>query len=178
MGIWDVVKTAGAAVLSVACPAAIPLIAVANKFLPDDKQLDANTVTGDQLTAARESLPPDARVEIDRIAASIEIAKEENFTARYVAAAAADGQSTRPKIARDMSYTLCFVTVLFASGYFTGFIKSDTVTWEVFGILVGTPAAVLLAYFGVLRKEHAQRNGFEQKGLLGMAAGVLGKFNK
>lgn len=176
MGIWDVVKGLGTAAVSVMCPAAIPVIAAVNKFLPKEAQLDVNTATGDQLTSARESLPPEARVEIDRIAAKIEIAKEENFTARYTAAAAADGQSTRPAIARDMSRTLCFVTILFAAGYFTGFIKSDTVTWEVFGILVGTPAAVLLAYFGVLRKEHAQRNGVKEKGLLGMAAGVLGKF--
>lgn len=174
MGLMDWLKPL-AGVASVLIPGVAPVLAAVNAFLPEGEKLPPEA-TGRQIMDAYEKMPPEDRVKIEEIAASVTIAQEENFTSRYTTMTKADGQSSRAAIARQMSLTLCGVILLFAYGFLSESLGSDSMTWQVFGLLVGTPASILLAYFGVLRKEHAQRNSIAPKGLLGMVAGALGKF--
>ena len=178
MGVWDVIKGVGTAAVSIMCPAAIPVIAAVNKFLPEDKQLDVNTATGEQLTAARESLPPEARVEIDRIAASVTIAQEEGWTERYKAQCDADGQSTRPQIAMLMA-KMMMVPYIGIGIAMTYAIAAELVEladmWPTLLAYLSVPMGILNKYFGELRKEQANRLEVKQPGLIESIGSLFGK---
>lgn len=178
MGVWDVIKGVGTAALSVVCPAAIPLIAIANKYLPEEAQLDVNTATGEQLMSARESLPPAARVEIDHIAASVTIAKEEGWTERYKAQCVADGQSTRPKIAYLMAWMLAipYVLIGLAMGWAIYSKQVDLADmWPTLLAYLSVPMGILNKYFGELRKEQSNRLEVKPASLLGSIGKMFGK---
>jgi hypothetical protein len=173
MSIWKTIANIGTAAVATVFPAAAPLIPLVNKLLPDDKQLP-ETATGTELAQAYESLPPEQRVEIDRIAASITIAQEEGWTERYAAMCQADGQSTRPKIALMMAQVLCFEILAFTVWCFVCQDQmNNPILWTVFASLTAVPGGLLGKYFGELRREQGQRLGVNAGGLL---AGVARMF--
>lgn len=121
---------------------------------------------------------PDAYIKIKEIEAQnasqlaewqyrekVEIAQTD--TERIKAMAAADGQSTRPKIALMMAKVLSFEILAFTVLCFwqPKMLESQSI-WLVFGVLTGTPAGVLMKYFGELRKEQANRLQVPQVGLI------------
>ena len=175
MSIWSTIATVGAGALATVFPPALALIPVINKLLPADAQL-TDDASGDDMMKAYTGLSSADRVEVDRIAASIEIQTVKSQAEVMVAQAAADGQSTRPKIAWAMAQVLSFEIIAFTV---MCIINPDqmknTILWTVFATLVATPTTILLKYFGDLRKEQGNRCGVQPAGIIGTLSSLLKK---
>jgi hypothetical protein len=175
MSIWSAIAKVGAGALATVFPPALALIPVINKLLPADKQLPADA-SGSQLMNAYDGLPPEARIEIDKIAASIEIQTVKSQAEVYIAQAAADGQSTRPKIAWAMAQVLSFEIIVFTMMCFKDPAQmDDSILWTVFATLTATPAGLLWKYFGELRKEQGNRTGVQNTGIIGTLTSLIKK---
>ncbi|WP_321367884.1 hypothetical protein [uncultured Desulfuromusa sp.] len=154
-------------------PGGSAAIELVNAFLPEDKKLP-ETATGGDVISAVDSLPAEQRASLFEKQIDLEIAQEEGWTDRYKAMCAADGQSTRPKIAYMMAQVLCFEILAFTVWCFIYPEQMrNPVLWTVFGTLTGVPAGVLTKYFGDLKKEQQNRLGSSNKGPI---AGILAKF--
>lgn len=163
-----------AAVAASFVPGGSAAIELVNAFLPEDKKLP-ETATGGDIISAVDSLPAEQRASLFEKQIDLEIAKEEGWTDRYKAMCAADGQSTRPKIALMMAKVLCFEILAFTVWCFWYPDQmQNPVLWTVFGTLTGVPAGVLTKYFGDLRREQANRLGMVGKGPLGGLLSKLG----
>ncbi len=116
------------------------------------------------------------KVEIQRLVTQTVIAKEEGWTERYKAMVAADGQSTRPYIAKMMAWALLIPYILIGCAMTWAIIDAQVMIedmWETLGAYLLIPMGLLRAYFGELRKEQGQRLGMAQPtGLLGSLLGI------
>tara|TARA_R110001583_G_scaffold34551_1_gene115876 strand:- start:25867 stop:26415 length:549 start_codon:yes stop_codon:yes gene_type:complete len=152
----DILTTA-ATVTGLINPALGAAIGAVNGLLPKDKQLPI-TATGNDVAQMVEQLPPEQRASLMEREIDLAIAREDGWTERYKAMTQADGQETRAAIVRMMARVLVFEILAFTVLFFwqPDVVNSEQV-WLIFGVLTGTPATVLLNYFGNLRREHAQR---------------------
>ena len=157
MGFLDVLKTIGSTAVSLFVPGGPAIVAAVNAVLPEDRKLPA-TATGQDIQNASDSLPPEVQVELGQQDVDLELGLDRGWTERVKAMSKADGQSTRPKIAHEMSQVLAFEICAFTVWCFLYPEQmSNPVLWTVFGVLTGVPAAILNKYFGELRKEAANR---------------------
>lgn len=154
-------------------PGGPAVIEAVNAFLPEDKKL-TDTSTGTDIMAAVDKLPPEHQASLMEKKIDLEIAQEEGWTERYSAMCAADGQSTRPRIAVMMGQVLCFEICAFTVWCFVYPEQmTNPVLWTVFGTLTAAPAGLLGKYFGELRKEQQNRIGSPKAGPL---SGLMAKF--
>ncbi len=167
MHLWDIVRTIGTGVIaSVAGPAAPLILGVINAALPKDKQLPKNA-TGQQAQDAISALPAAERAQVmdKQLDVNITEIKESHSTVRMMLESdVANPQSTRPRIALGAFHVIAFsiisTTVMWA--YAVGIkdavmVKTIMDGWPFIVGVNGTLATLLLAYFGVLRKEHKQK---------------------
>lgn len=173
MNIGKILKSVGMGLVR-EIPGADAIIGIVNGFLPADKKLPAEA-TGTQVQSAIDGLPEKDRASVMSKEIDLKIAEEEGWTDRYTAMVKADGQSSRARIAVMMAQILCFEIAAFTVWAFVYPEQmNNPVLWTVFGVLTGTPAGVLMKYFGELRKEQGQRLGASSGG----SAGILSSLSK
>jgi len=177
--IFDAVKGPLASVAVSMIPFGPQLLGVVNALLPDDKKLP-ETATGSQIADAVESLPPEQRASLMEKRIDLQIAREEGWTDRYKAMTAADGQSTRPRIALMMAWSVVAVIGLFtaAIAYQTAQnglsgLSDAAEAWPLIAALLGIPSGLLGKYFGEIRREQAQRLGVDKSGLVAGLSKIL-----
>lgn len=162
MNIKEILKTVGTAALSTH-PLGLAAIPLLNKFLPSDKQLNANS-TGQQAVQFISELSGAQKAQIEL--AEIELAKTDiqGQTDRYIAMTKADGQETRAKIVDKAMNALIAISVLFmcavAYVYATAgaAVAFSTEMAIVFATVSATFAYVVRAYFGDLKVETTSRH--------------------
>jgi len=170
--IFDSIKGPLASVAASLIPGGPLILGAVNALLPDDKKLPQDA-TGSQIADAVESLPPEQRASLMEKRIDLQIAREEGWTDRYKAMTAADGQSTRPRIALMMAWAVVSVIGLFtvAIAYQTAQnglsgLSDAAEAWPLIAALLGIPSGLLGKYFGELRREQAQRLGVDKTGLV------------
>ena len=178
MNIGGMLKTVATGIVS-SFPGGSAVLGLVNAFLPNDKQLPIDA-TGLQVESAYKLLPPADQVRIASKEIDLGVTQEEEFSKRMSAMSKADGQSTRPKIAYIMARVLFIEIVLFSIVMVYAIVdgKSELIRsledlWMLFGVLTGTPATILVHYFGVLRKEQHARVG-QKSGIMGVIAQFRG----
>ena len=181
-------KTAGAAALTTVFPAAAPVLAAVNKFLPDDQQLPA-TATGDQVKDAISALPADKRAEVMAMQFDVEKVniQESHQTARAMFQADENSKhTTRPKIALGAFRVVSFVAILIVSVWAVAVLtgKQDLAKtiqdgWPFVLAVIGPFVGWLNRYFGILKLEHQNRlNAANQQPIQGGIAGLISAFKK
>jgi hypothetical protein len=154
--------------LSVAAPF-IPgggaIVAAINAFLPDSDKL-ADAATGGEILAKYQGLSSDQRLQLESKQIDFEIAESNNWAknVKSLADADASGSSTRPQIAMLMAYIVVFSVVALIVAIFWAAVTKDSVminslsaSWELILVALGTPSALLRAYFAMRTKEKQTR---------------------
>lgn len=161
--LFDTLKGPLLAAASTLIPHGPLLLGAVNAMLPDDKQLPT-TVTGADIRGAVNQLTPEQRGSLMEKQIDLDIAVEEGMTERYKAMASSDGQETRAKIVNKAMNALIVITVTFVAATSWVYIEhgaDKAFSGEmaaVFGVVTGTFAYVVRAYFGDLRTETKSRH--------------------
>lgn len=186
MKLWDIVKSVGSVAIQTALPGTGSLIVGAvNELLPDDKKLP-NTATGDDLSNAINTLPPEqqSQVLLKEYDVSIEGIKQSHSTIRAMLDSEAKApHTTRPYIAKGSFHVVAFVTLVmvctWASGVFSGndkMVEAVTDGWPWVLAVIGPLVTLLYSYFGVLRKESENKMNAANGLRAGTGVGsILGK---
>ncbi len=165
MNIGEVLKKAGAAVLKEVVPGGGLILELINQFLPDEKKLPA-TATGAEAQAAIQALPPEQQTQI--LMKEMDVAMAEINTWPQViaslASADASGASTRPFIALLMAWAVSGTVAVFVVAWAAAIATDQTATlkalaesWPMMLAVLGTPTALLRAYFGLRSDEKKAR---------------------
>lgn len=186
MKVFDILKKVGGLALNIACPQAAAILGEVNKLLPADKQLPADA-TGTQIEKVMESLPPDQRAAIMNRKYDVQIATMKAHSTDLATLAEVDktGMSTRPKAALIAMWLLVFETVLLTLMICWATIEqaNDTLKaikdfWPILSVMLGTPASIVLQYFGKRTKDKELRYNLAagQAPGIGMLAGAIKMF--
>ena len=164
--LWDIVKTIGAGVISATVPGGALIVGAINEMLPDDKKLPPNA-TGHDVEKVVDTLSPAQKVEIWTKEFEVELTeiRESHSTVRAMLESdAANQHSTRPYIARGAFHVIALSIIICVSLWSyavaigaTTMIKLIMEGWPFILSVTGPFIALLWAYFGILRKEQAQR---------------------
>lgn len=186
MKLWSILKKVGKLAITASTGGtAGSILATINAVLPTDKQLPENA-TGDQAMEAIENLPKSERAAIMDKKFDVEIEEIQSWTSIQEAHAAADatGSSTRPAIAMMMAWLVVLsagavilaLVVAISSGD-VGMVKELKDAWPFMLAVMGTPAALLRAYFGMRTDEKKARYntaaGHPAQGIAGALMGRL-----
>jgi hypothetical protein len=156
-------------------PGGPAVVAALNMVLPDDQKL-SEAATGSEILSRYDSLDSAAKQSVMEKEIDLEMAEIEGFTERYKAMCAADGQSTRPEIAKVMAWMLAIPYVLIGMSIFYAIVSGEAKLedmWQTLLAYLGIPLTLLRAYFGILEKEQGNRLGAEKRGLMDELAKVL-----
>lgn len=165
MNLLKVLGKVGGSILADIVPGGHAILSVVNSFLPDDKKLPA-TATGQDIQSAVSSLPADQQAKLLTKEFDVEITSIQEHTKVIEALCDVDktGNTTRPTIAIMMSYIVAFSVVIVISVLAVSIIKNDIETikaigdsWPLIVAILGTPTALLRAYFGMRTKEKQQK---------------------
>ena len=173
--ILDFLKPVASVAVSTLIPGGGLIVEAINQFLPDDEKLPANA-TGQQVIDAYDAMPPDLKVKLKELDVDVIRIKEEGFSQRYIAAAQADGQSTRPKIALMLAVAFVFPYIGIGCGILYAIIAKQVELADMWPTLVaylGLPLGILRSYFGVLRDEQGNRLGVKNESVLNKLFGNL-----
>lgn len=181
MKLWDIIKTVGTGIISTVIPGSGPLIVGAvNAMLPKDKQL-AETATGDQLSAAIGTLPPDTQAELLNRKFDVEIKKLDTLQV-MLKADAQSTHTTRPKIAYQSFQVIAFCTIAPIAALCYSVVQGGiniNDSWPLVIAITAPLVTVLHAYFGVLTEESKDRlnaaQGHKVNPIMGLAAKFFGK---
>jgi len=182
MNLGKILTTVGSSLLKNVVPGVGIVLDAVNAFLPDDKKLD-NNATGNQAIEAINSLPPDQQASVLSKQLDVEIIKEQEFTKVITALGEVDktGNSTRPEIAKMMATVTCFAIVVSISVWAVAVIGNKVATlgqlkdsWPLLVAILGTPTALLRAYFAMRSKEKKARYGMTQGNGSAGSAGIGG----
>jgi len=164
MKLKDVLVKVGSSIFSEMVPGGGAILDIVNEFT-GNKVVDNNS-TGQQVKTAIEKLDPESQAKIFSRDVDLSIAEIEGWTNVQTVLAEADkaGASTRPYIARMMAWAV-FLTVVALAGCFvlaivdadTGMLDSLGDAWPAIIALLGTPTALLRAYFGLRTSEKKSR---------------------
>ena len=171
-------------VVATANPLVGGALSLVNGFLPDDKKLPAEA-TGEDVQNAYNGLPADAQAKVDQ-RAEIELASINASVDKLDAMVSVESKSgnTRPHIAVVMAWVvaLAVVGLLFIIGVGVWNKDADTLekvttAWPLFLAILGTPTALLRAYFGLRTKEkkarYAAATGQPISGMIGSLANLI-----
>ena len=165
MKLGKILARVGTSLLRDIVPGSGFIIDTVNGFLSDDKKLPADA-TGIQVTQAVNTLSPDQQTQLLSKEYDVEIAEINSWTSIMDSLAEADktGSSTRPEIALMMAKVIAFIIIAFASMWIVAIyqnhvdmIKSLAESWPLMLTVLGTPTALLRAYFGMRMKEKKAR---------------------
>ena len=165
--IWDIVKTVGSTALKVALPGTgSAIVGAINAFLPSDEKLP-DGATGSDAQRAISKLSPDAQAKVMAKQFDVDI---ERLRQRYgtvqtmLTADATMQQTTRPYIAKGAFHVVSFAVLIAVSIWaYSVAVKDDAMMnavnngWPFILSVLGPLVTLLLAYFGVLRKEHQNK---------------------
>ena len=166
MKLWDIAKKVGGTLLKDAIPGvgmAMDVFNAVNQALPPDKQLNPDTATGNDLAAVVPGLPKE--VQEKELDVQITLITEQGQTLRAALNADINNpQSTRPKIAYQAFQVVAFCVLVIVSAWaysvfsdLPAMTKAVTDGWPFVLAVIGPFIGWLNSYFGILRKEHAQR---------------------
>ena len=165
MNILDIIKKTGSSIIRNVIPAGGVVLDVINEFLPNDKKLN-DKATGEDIHQAIMSLPPETQAQILAKKFDVEIAEINSWTDIQASLSEADkaGASTRPFIAKLMALVVAFAVIIFivVFAYAIKENKLDTIkvlndSWPLLLTVLGTPSALLRAYFGLRSREKETR---------------------
>ncbi len=186
MKLWDIAKRVGSGLLRDVVPMAGTIIDLVNDVLPGDQKLAGNA-TGDQVSAAVASLPPEQRAEVMDKEFEVELTqiKESHSTVRVMLESdARNPHSTRPWIAKGSFIVVALVTLIVTAAWAYSIFKADDPlseirqSWAFMTALLAPLVTLLHAYFGILKTEHKNRlaaaNGSATpSGLSGILSSIL-----
>jgi len=191
MKLLDVLKTVGSVAIRTAVPGGGLILDLVNEFLPDDKKLPAHA-TGEQALRAIDALPPDQRARLFEKELDVEIAEINSWTSIVESLSKADaaGASTRPWIAKLMAVEVFLIGVGLAGAWLAVLLQGDSDTlatlndsWATILAVLGTPTALLRAYFGMREREKKARYALaagkdpQAGGIAGLLQGLFGGNN-
>jgi len=165
MKLGNIISRAGAAILKNVVPGGGLIIDLVNGFLPEEKKLPVEA-TGEQIGRTISGLPADQQAQLLSKEIDVEIAEINSWTQIQGSLAEADkaGSSTRPEIALMMAKIIAFIVIAFASMWIVAIyqnhvsmIKALSESWPLMLTVLGTPTALLRAYFGMRSKEKKAR---------------------
>lgn len=165
MNLSDIILKTGAAIIKDVVPGGGVILDVVNELLPDDKKLP-KTATGHDMQNAITALPAESQVAIMAKQFDVEIAEINGWSNIQASLSDADkaGASTRPFIAKSMSFVVGFAIVVFVLIFaYAVFKNSDTMiktlndSWPLMLAILATPTTLLRAYFGMRTKEKQTR---------------------
>lgn len=186
MKLWDIAKRVGSGILRDVVPLAGTIIDIVNDELPDGEKLPGSA-TGDQVSAAVASLPPEQRASVMDKEFEVELTqiKESHSTVRAMLESDAQNpHSSRPWIAKGSFLVVAGINVLIAAAWAFSIVTADNPlaeirqSWPMMLALGGPFVTLLHAYFGVLKTEHKNRmaaaNGVATpSGLSGILSSLL-----
>jgi len=168
-------------------PGGPAILGLINDVLPEDKKLPT-TATGADMRLAVNQLDPGQRASLMEKQLDIEIAEINSWEGVQASLAQADGigSSTRPKIAMIMAWLIVFITVPVILIWVTAIYASDTETlqvinesWPVILTFIGTPTALLRAYFGMRTNEKKARySAASGQPITGVIENLIGAIRK
>jgi len=192
MNIGKILTTVGMGILKNVIPGVGIVVDTVNAFLPDDKKISPDS-TGQQAINAINSLSPDLQAQVFSKQLDVEIVEVQEYTKVISALAEADktGNSTRPAIALMMARVTAFAIVIsvtvWAYAVMMNLVSMMTQlkeSWPLLVAILGTPTALLRAYFAMRTGEKKARYNMSQNklpetnGLAGLVNGVTGLFKK
>jgi hypothetical protein len=136
-----------------------------NALLPDDKKLDLKTSTGQDVLNAYNGLSESQQVAIEK-QFEVEMAEIHASVDKLQAMVSAEipTANMRPKIAYMMAWTVVIAVIGMMIIWFVSVVMKNTEmlkelkeSWELMLVLLGTPTALLRAYFGMRTKEKQAR---------------------
>lgn len=162
MKLKDILRTFGPAVLSIAYPPAMPIIAAVNAALPDDQKL-GDSCTGDELYTALTQRNP-ALLDAE-YAFETEVIKQRGRSMNTANSSTDENyQATRAFIAKWSFIVVGSVTVGITAAYIdavhtgnTEVIKELMNGWPMVVALLAPFVVLLKVYMGVLEREHKNR---------------------
>lgn len=164
MKLFDVLKGA-AKIAGTLHPGVGAAIGLVNGLLPKDKQLPVDA-TGEDVLSATKQLTPEQQSKIlnQEFEYKMKDLEESHSTLRTMLASdATNPQTTRPKMAYQAFVLTAVITLMVMTGWLWGVFKSsDPLTsinnsYPLVLALVGPFVTLMLAYFGILRKEHQNK---------------------
>jgi len=184
--IFDTIKGPLLAVASTLIPGGPAILGAVNAMLPDDEKLP-ETATGNDIRSAVNQLTPDQRSSLMEKQLDVEIAEIKSWEGIQASLAQADaaGSSTRPYIALMMSWLVTVVVSLFSIVWvyaiFNGLAETLKIlsdSWPMMLAVIGTPTALLRAYFGMRTKEKTARYSAASGQPSGAIANLISAFRK
>jgi hypothetical protein len=185
MNVLNILTKVGTSLLKNAIPGVGLVLDTVNAFLPDDKKLTGNE-TGTEAIERIGQLPADQQAQIYSKELDVEIKEIEGWTnvMTVLAQSDASGSSTRPMIAKMMAWLVVIESSCLGGAYFYAVVagKTEMVTalqaaWPTLLALLGTPTALLRAYFGLRTKEKERRYQLAgNPAPAGMISGIINAF--
>ena len=184
--LFDAIKGPLLSVASTLIPGGPLILGAVNAMLPDDKKLPESATGGDIRNAVNQ-LPAEQRGSLMEKQLDVEIAEINSWEGIQASLSQADaaGSSTRPYIAQMMAWCVVVVIALFIAVWVSA-IGADKVevlkvlkdSWPMILTVIGTPTALLRAYFGMRTKEKTARYSAASGQPSGMLAGLISAFKK
>ena len=184
--LFDAIKGPLLTAASSVIPGGPLILGAVNSMLPDDKKLP-ETATGSDIRNAVNQLTPDQRSSLMEKELEVEITEIKSWEKIQESLSKADaaGASTRPYIALMMAWCIVIVAMIFSSvlAYSIAVDHYDTVetlneSWPLMLTVLGTPTALLRAYFGMRTKEKTARYSAASGQPFGAVANMVGALRK
>jgi len=184
--LFDAIKGPLLSVASTLIPGGPLILGAVNAMLPDDEKLP-ESATGTDIRNAVNQLTPEQRGSLMEKQLDVEIAEIKSWEGIQASLSQADaaGSSTRPYIALMMAWIVAIVVSLFTAVWVYAIFKdqSDTLkilsdSWPMMLAVIGTPTALLRAYFGMRTKEKTARYSVASGQPAGTIANLIGAFRK
>jgi len=162
------------------------ILGAVNAMLPEDRKLPV-TATGHDMRNAVAALSSEQRSSLMEKELDVEIAEITSWADIQQAHAVADaaGSSTRPFIALMMAWCIVTVVAIFivvwADAVIGGkaeLLKTLNDSWPMILAVVGTPTALLRAYFGMRTSEKKARYSAAAGQPVGALASLIGMIKK
>lgn len=184
--LFDAIKGPLLTAASTLIPGGPLILGAVNAMLPDDKKLP-ESATGNDIRNAVNQLKPEQRASLMEKQLEVEITEIKSWEGIQASLSKADaaGSSTRPFIALMMAWCVAIVVVLFSCVWAYAIVVDhyDTLetlgeSWPMMLAVVGTPTALLRAYFGMRTKEKTARYSAASGQPSGAIANLIGAFRK
>ncbi|MFT5788017.1 MAG: hypothetical protein ACI8SJ_000112 [Shewanella sp.] len=165
MNLLSILGKVGTSILADVIPGGNTILTAINAFLPNDKKLSDNATGGD-IQQAVAQLPPGVQAEVLTKEFDVEITaiKEHTNVIQALGDVDKSGNSTRPAIAMMMAKIVAFSVIVLISFLAVAMFNKDADTikaigdnWPLVIAILGTPTALLRAYFGMRTKEKQQK---------------------